>query len=460
MEPHKVIKVKNVLSEKVERANRLYSFYVGIDIGYKFHVAACISHEELHDSKGLWKKKKTRKINADSDGIAGFLNFLREVGECNQISPKNFFILLEPTGGNYGYIIMKALIDIGYTLYQVKNKAVKDFRECSLGIKEKSDEIDARVMAYMGYYKSLNPALQSVSIITPYTPTQILFRALTKDRWLLSQQLTRRKNQIHQLFAVTNPELKSLFAKPTVPSVLRFALKYPTMIEIKEATEEELRRSLVASGARANAIKNAKKLVDAAQKSVVIQAPHLANRQKWLIDEVFRLHEAINQIDEHISDLLFGNKEKNLPSHPYADILFSLPVMGNIWASTLIGVIGDVHRFNNFRQFKKYLGVSAENAKSGISIHKTRMTNEGVRDARRVLFQMSLVHISSRSAPNVFGIQYRRLLEGERGLSTNDKNDSYWTYIRKNCSNHIRMSEIWKIILCSPSCECFKCNTR
>jgi hypothetical protein len=65
------------------------------------------------------------------------------VADRNGISPKGFFILLEPTGGNYGYIIMKALIDIGYTLYQVKNKAVKDFRESSLGIKEKSDEIDA-----------------------------------------------------------------------------------------------------------------------------------------------------------------------------------------------------------------------------------------------------------------------------------------------------------------------------
>ncbi|WP_324826042.1 hypothetical protein [Brevibacillus laterosporus] len=29
----------------------------------------------------------------------------------------------------------------------------------------------------------------------------------------------------------------------------------------------------------------------------------------------------------------------------------------------MIGVIGDIHRFSNFRQFKKYLGVSAENAK-------------------------------------------------------------------------------------------------
>lgn len=412
MESFQVIEAKDVLSKKEPQNTRFYSFYVGIDIGYKFHVAACISYEELQDPKNVWKKKKTQKINADSAGIATFLDFLREVEDSNKISPKDFFILLEPTGGNYGYIIMKALIDRGYTLYQVKNKAVKDFRETALGMKEKSDEIDARVMAYMGYHKSLNPALQSVSIVTPYTPTQILFRSLTNDRWLLSQQLTRRKNQVHQLFAVTNPELKLIFTKPTAPSVLRFALKYPTMLEIKEATEDELRRSLVASGARVNAIKNAKKLFEAAQKAVVIHASHLHNRQKWLIDEVFRLQEAIHQMDEHISELLFGNKEKNLPPHPYTEILFSFPVMGNIWASTLIGVIGDVHRFSNVRQFKKYMGVSAENVKSGISINKTRMTYEGVRESRRVLFQMSLVHISSKSIPNVFCIQYKRLLEG------------------------------------------------
>jgi len=37
-------------------------------------------------------------------------------------------------------------------------------------------------------------------------------------------------------------------------------------------------------------------------------------------------------------------------------------------ACTLIGAIGDVERFSNYLEFKKYLGVAAENKTSGISV--------------------------------------------------------------------------------------------
>lgn len=63
-------------------------------------------------------------------------------------------------------------------------------------------------------------------------------------------------------------------------------------------------------------------------------------------------------------------------------------------ACTLIGAIGDVERFSNYLEFKKYLGVAAENKTSGISVSKSRQIYEGVRDTRRILFLMVLVLIS------------------------------------------------------------------
>nr|WP_312115873.1 transposase [Brevibacillus reuszeri] len=85
--------------------------------------------------------------------------------------------------------------------------------------------------------------------------------------------------------------------------------------------------------------------------------------------------------------------------------------MGDGWACTLVGVIGDIERFSTYKEFKKYLGVSAENRQSRASVKGTHQTNSGVRDSRRVLFQMALVLISQRSGPNVFASYYERLLE-------------------------------------------------
>lgn len=133
-----------------------YPFYVGIDIGSDFHVAACIPFEKFRIEKE-WKRSKTMKFNSDSQGITKFIHALEDIQGQFGYKPQDFFILLEPTGGYYSYLIVRVLRDRGYSIYQVENKAVKDFRERQLGLNEKSDEIDARIMAYMGWHKTLHP---------------------------------------------------------------------------------------------------------------------------------------------------------------------------------------------------------------------------------------------------------------------------------------------------------------
>jgi hypothetical protein len=65
-------------------------------------------------------------------------------------------------------------------------------------------------------------------------------------------------------------------------------------------------------------------------------------------------------------------------------------------------------------QVKKYMGVSAENRQSGTSVKGTRQTHSGVRDTRRVLFQMALVVIANKNKETVFKAYYERLVE--RGM--------------------------------------------
>lgn len=386
-----------------------YPIYSGIDIGADFHVASCIIPEHFRDGK--WKRAKTMKFNADSVGISDFLGALRAIQEQLGLKPADFFMLMEPTGGHYSFLLQQVLITEGYSLHMVENSAVKRFREETLGIQEKSYAIDARIMAYMGWHKSLHPDMKSVRLATPVSLAQSIVRTLMRDRWLTTTTLTRRKNQVQQLFQITHPDLKRAFKKLGTPSVLRLAQMYPTALDMKHLSEEELRQAIIKCGAKPIAKKAANTLASVLPHSVAIQVSHITDRQNWLIQEALRLEDSLKNIDENIHNLLHGNPEKGMSPHPYTELLYSLPVMGDGWACTLIGVIGDIERFSTYKEFKKYLGVSAENKQSGTSVKGTHQTNSGVRDSRRVLFQMALVLISRRSGPNVFASYYERLVE-------------------------------------------------
>ncbi|MDQ0048181.1 hypothetical protein J2T18_002464 [Paenibacillus polymyxa] len=93
-------------------------------------------------------------------------------------------------------------------------------------IPSKNDPKDALVIAdsvSRGFYNEytrqsqvfqrLRTIMRSVRIVCPASVEQVLYCTLTRDRWLLTTQLTRRNNQVQQLFSVTNPELKRAFKK-------------------------------------------------------------------------------------------------------------------------------------------------------------------------------------------------------------------------------------------------------
>ncbi len=133
-------------------------------------------------------------------------------------------------------------------------------------------------MAYMGWHKTLHPDIRSARIVRPVSAEQVLYRTLTRDRWLLTTQLTRGRNQIQQLFSVTNPELKRAFKKTGALSVLKLALKYPAAQEMAQITRDELRQTLITNGARTTATKASMTLAELLPNTLALNIPHLAER--------------------------------------------------------------------------------------------------------------------------------------------------------------------------------------
>jgi len=205
--PALVTSTANAASAPKELFRRIY---VGLDIGYREHVAAAspLSAFNVRRNSDAWKRVKPIHFASDA---AGFGRFQRYLDRCSP-DPRDFLILLEPTG-SYGLTVLLYLLGKGYRALQVDNRAVKDYREKIFGSETKTDDTDARLMARMGFLHELVGEEFSIRPVLLMNPDAAALRGMVHDLAKLQKEITRRRNQLQQMAALTFPELKAFFSK-------------------------------------------------------------------------------------------------------------------------------------------------------------------------------------------------------------------------------------------------------
>lgn len=380
------------------RENR---YYVGIDIGYREHVACCIPYATFKtgEERHLWRKARCLHFPSTATGFATLLNYLREIGAAASQS----MILLEPTGGYYGASLVKYLQDHQFTVWQIDNVAVKDYREKVFGGQTKTDQIDARLMARMGYlHESVGEEFSIIAVNKGADSVQ-LFRPLIKDRWRLRTEQTRCKVQLQQLVALTFPELKTIFTSGTANPTCRALLaRFPTPSDFMKAPEQEVREALIAARNRSH-LGKVQTIRESAKTSAGVPASSQTLwRQQWLLDRLAALEQSTESLEENI--------HRSLDVHPYTPILLSIPGFSPIMAATVIATVGDINRFKKSSCCKAMLGFCPRQDQSGSSVDSSSLTIKGSRDTRRVLWQMVMLLISPKYPPTAFRHYYQRLV--------------------------------------------------
>lgn len=375
--------------------------YVGIDIGYRIHVAAALPFSKFDASshKDAWRRTRTLHFSSDASGFKQLRLYLDKFS----VQPEDFLVILEPTGGHYSMALLTFLIDRGYRVLQVENKAVKDYREKIFGSETKTDDVDARLMARMGFLNETvgeEFSIQPVRVSEPGTSVLLL---MSTDYIKINKEITRRRNQLEQILAMTFPELKSFFidgtSRPTPRALLE---RYPTPKTLASAPVEEVAELLRKNRAYRHAPR-AQELVALAQESAGLpEQIHHQWRQGWIIRQLAFLEEARRELREQI--------ERVVANHPYKAILDSLPIRSPIWASALIGVIGDIHRFTNYADFKAYMGWYPRTSQSGSSLNTSGLAFGGVRLTRLTLGQMALTCLSPSVPITPFRQYFDRLV--------------------------------------------------
>lgn len=372
--------------------------YVGIDIGYREHVAAaCPASALAPRGRDAWTRCKTLRFKSDADGFSLLKTYL----EGFSTNPSHFLILLEPTG-SYGIAAQAFLVGNGYAVLQVAGMSVKQYREKLLSSDTKTDDVDARLLSRMGFLHESVGEKFSIQPVRRITTDSAALRPMVVDYLNIQKEISRRKNQLQQINGVVFPELKTMFTyRSAGPAVLAILGRYSTTQELGEADPDEVASLL----RRVRAYRHAKQagtLVALARGSAGISLPGYQWRQQWLVKLIPMLEE---RRDELIKQL-----ELVCRQHPYTSLIESLPVRGPIWTAILIAVIVDVNRFANYGDFRAYVGWYSAQKRSGTSVRSSYLTNKGVRMARRVLWQMVIILISPRVRANPFKACYQRLI--------------------------------------------------
>jgi transposase len=352
-----------------------------------------------------WKRAKTIHLSSDASGFKHLRRYLDKFS--TQLT--DFLILLEPTGGYYALTLLSYLIGEGYTVLQVENKAVKDYREKIFGSETKTDDTDARLMARMGFLHEMVGEEFSIQPVRLTNPDDAALRVMVRDLVKLQKEITRRFNQLQQVVAVTFPELKTFFTTSTArPAVRALLERFPTPQDLSAASPEDV--ADVLRGARAYShAKRADELLALAQSSAGVKAiGHHLWRQGWIIQQLPVLEQARAELIQQL--------RQATAAHPYTPIIESLPVKSPIWTATLIAVIGNVERFSNYGEFKAYMGWYPRVAQSGSSVNSSGLAKKAVRLSRNVLGQMTAVLLAPTVRTTPFREFYERLVA--RGMKS------------------------------------------
>ena len=279
---------------------------------------------------------------------------IREVESESLLSP---YIGLEDCHG-YGERIASALYAHGYPMVHVPPILVDHARKRQTH-PEKNDSLDA-----LGVAKVMMNSLDSLpafSIAESDTFAKYL-KELSHDRAFLVEECTRLKNQLHlALHRIYNTEYRTYFKNPFSPQALQHWLRIRPVCD-----------------------------------------PYVLRALKRKVKRMQQLRVLIRELEKDMQTLM----------DEAGYTLTTASGCGTVLAASIIGEVGDIHRFKSPAALAKYAGCAPRECSSGKST-RYRKTRSGNRTLNCAFHRMALSQISRTGNP--VGLRYwkKKVSEGK-----------------------------------------------
>lgn len=298
--------------------------------------------------------------------------------QLNDYISKDTVVIFETTG-IYSNQLSKFLRDIGCDFYELNPLEAK-MRMDSLR-RNKNDANDSLKLALLGVTQLDNLNRRQYSG-KKYSELKLL-AVRYKD---LVDQRTRCINKLHTLLEQSFPELNQIL-KPinTVTNLQIIKLyshpDYLFGLSIKDLTDN-VKEQLSGRIARSTVEAYCSKVWLAAKESYpAVDADSIIIS---LISEVCDDIESYNHKINKIKSTMI----KSASSIPEFKIICSIPGIGELSAAMFLGLVGDIRRFNTYKQLNAYVGIDTNHYQSGKYTKKDKINRRGSKLARYVEFEM------------------------------------------------------------------------
>ncbi|MGV3251404.1 IS110 family transposase [Streptococcus suis] len=296
-------------------------------------------------------------------------------------------IIFEATGV-YSRRLQAFLEDNGYAYTRLNPLEAKKQLD-SLRVR-KTDQIDAEKLAQSQCVLNRKPTYVQEEVYQNLRDLSRFYQNLTED-------IVRAKNRLHKALQITFPELENILSTPTGEQYWNLVIAFPCKDFVLELSKDKLSESIRQSTSKRISDKRvaylAEKLIALANQSycAVKKTSPMLEEVRYYAKELLRLYEQRQAVLDQMVELA-----QPLPEY---DILLSIPGIAETTATSIIGELGDIRRFQSANQINAFIGIDLRHYESGNFLAKEHITKRGNPYARKILFKC-IHNIASASHTN------------------------------------------------------------
>lgn len=340
-----------------QRGNMMRTVF-GIDVSKaSSEVAIVINGEKIHGYT----------MPNDAIGFTRLLDDLKTVQKPE--------IIFEATGV-YSRRLQAFLEENGYAYTQLNPLEAKKQLD-SLRVR-KTDKIDAETLAISQFVLNRKPTYIQEEVYQELRDLSRFYQNLTED-------IVRTKNRLHKVLQVTFPEMENILSTPTREQYWNLVMTFPYKDFVLELSKDELLEGIRQSTSKRISNKRvaylAQKLAALANQSycAVKKNSPILEEVRYYAKELLRLSEQRQAVLEQMVELA-----QPLPEY---EILLSIPGIAETTATSMIGELGDIRRFQSANQINAFIGIDLRHYESGNFLAKEHITKRGNPYARKILFK-------------------------------------------------------------------------
>lgn len=278
--------------------------------------------------------------------------------------------------GVYSRRLQAFLEENGYAYTQLNPLEAKKQLD-SLRVR-KTDKIDAETLAISQFVLNRKPTYIQEEVYQELRDLSRFYQNLTED-------IVRTKNRLHKVLQVTFPEMENILSTPTREQYWNLVMTFPYKDFVLELSKDELLEGIRQSTSKRISDKRvaylAQKLAALANQSycAVKKNSPILEEIRYYAKELLRLSEQRQAVLEQMVELA-----QPLPEY---EILLSIPGIAETTATSMIGELEDIRRFQSANQINAFIGIDLRHYESGNFLAKEHITKRGNPYARKILFK-------------------------------------------------------------------------